>query len=334
MLRGASSVAAIGEAAAELDQDVLARLDAHQSPTTGHYRAPCTKTFRRTLKKIDSNAFDKIVGALLAEQSGGQVDTSRPALAVDGKSLRGSRLDGGQRTHLLSVLVHATGATVAQRGVGEKANEITEFVPLLEDVDLRDVVVTADALHTQKRHATYLIGRGGHYIFALKKNQESLLEQARALLEGVTVSYEASGRGHGRVEERRVRVADLPAGSELEGAAQVVAVDRERHTLHGWLLSRDTSFYITSLAAKDANAQQIAEHIRAHWGIENRSHWVRDYAFDEDRCTVRKGSTPQVLACLRNLAVSLLRLAGHTNVTKGLRWAGWDVNRPLGLLGV
>jgi hypothetical protein len=61
---------------------------------------------------------------------------------------------------------------------------------------------------------------------------------------------------------------------------------------------------------------------------------VRDHAFDEDRCTVRRGAAPQVLAGLRNLAVSLLRRAGHANVTKGLRWCGWDVDRPLALLGV
>jgi predicted transposase YbfD/YdcC len=78
----------------------------------------------------------------------------------------------------------------------------------------------------------------------------------------------------------------------------------------------------------------LAVLVRGHWEVENCLHWVRDVAFDEDCSQVRAGHGPQVRASLRNLAVSLLRLAGHRNIARGLRWAGRAPTRAFGLLGV
>ncbi|MGH9057534.1 MAG: hypothetical protein ACRDYY_16995 [Acidimicrobiales bacterium] len=70
------------------------------------------------------------------------------------------------------------------------------------------------------------------------------------------------------------------------------------------------------------------------WGIENRSHYVRDTTFGEDHCQVRTGAGPQVLATLRNLAVSMLRLVGFTNIAASRRWVAWDYTRGLAILGL
>ena len=78
----------------------------------------------------------------------------------------------------------------------------------------------------------------------------------------------------------------------------------------------------------------FAYYIRGHWGIENRSHHVRDTTFDEDRSQVRAGGAPQVLATLRNIAISVLRIAGFTNIASGTRWVAWDYTRGLRLLGL
>jgi predicted transposase YbfD/YdcC len=265
-LRGAQGVAAIGETAAELGQDELARLGSRRSPTTGCYRAPCTKTIRRVLKEVDADAVDKVVCGWVAEQIEVATDPFDIAsvVAVDGKSLRGARLDGGQRVHLLSAFDCATGATIAQRGVAEKANEISGFEPLIADLDVRGRIFTADSMHTQRKLATCLTSRNAHYIFGVKANQSRLLKQAKALLEGVDVAFETSDRGHDRTEERALRAADLPAGSDFAGAAQVVAIERIRYNLAGWLLSKDTSYYITSLTAEQASPELLAAHIRAH----------------------------------------------------------------------
>ena len=83
-----------------------------------------------------------------------------------------------------------------------------------------------------------------------------------------------------------------------------------------------------------AGPAALACYIRGHWGIENRSHFVRDRVFDEDRSQVRVGGAPQVLATLRNLAISILRLNGFKSIAVGLRWVAWDHRRGLTLIGL
>ena len=382
-LRGATSLRAIGEVAAELPQEALRRLGARVSPSSGRYVAPEESTLRRSLKAIDANALDLVVNAWTAEQvaagnlneaqaahaslgtviqreqpdaqesdaqesddeghdddsSGGGSATLLPAIAVDGKTLRGARLDDARAVHLLSAMTHREGATVAQCDVDTKTNEITAFAPLLAPLCLTGVVVTADPMHAQRNHARFLVEeKRAHYVFGLKDNQPLLRDAAERLLANAPVAYESHDRGHGRTEHRYVRVAAVPPELakklKFPTAAQVVAVERERGDLADRMTSMETSYYVTSLSAEQAGPEQLAAYIRGHWGIENRSHWVRDRVFDEDRSTVRVGGAPQALATLRNLAISLLRFAGFTSVARGLRWAAWDHTRALALMGL
>lgn len=83
--------------------------------------------------------------------------------------------------------------------------------------------------------------------------------------------------------------------------------------------TQEVAYAVTSLPPREANPHRLLCLWRGHWGIENRVHWVRDVSFDEDRCQVRTGAAPQVMAALRNLTISLLRLAGHRNIAAALR---------------
>jgi predicted transposase YbfD/YdcC len=76
---------------------------------------------------------------------------------------------------------------------------------------------------------------------------------------------------------------------------------------------------ITSLAQTQADPERVLNLSRGQWSIENRLHWVRDVTFDEDRCRVRRGQGAQVLASIRNLVVSLLRMAGAGSLPPALR---------------
>ena len=375
-LRGATSLVAIGEVAAELPAEALRRLCCRISPSTKAYVAPEESTIRRTLKAVDANAVDSVVNAWIADQvrAGRLTATEAPlvelaamlereetgdnnnnsgsgsddgsgsgpvllsAIAVDGKTLRGARIDGSRAVHLLSAMTHAEGATIAQRNVDQKTNEITGFRPLLESLDLHNVVVTADALHAQRDHARFLVAKGAHYVLGLKGNQPTLAAAAEQLLAQAPVVHETHDKGHGRTEHRYFRVATIPAAlAEQLGfasARQFVAVDRERADLADRMTSMETSYYVTDLSPEQAGPGELACYIRGHWGIENRSHFVRDRTFDEDRSQVRVGAAPQVLATLRNLAISLLRLNGFKNIAVGLRWVAWDHTRGLALIGV
>lgn len=104
--------------------------------------------------------------------------------------------------------------------------------------------------------------------------------------------------------------------------AQVLRVERQRLLLRGGAVvkcEREVTYAITSRPPPQAAAPHLARHLRGHWGIENRAHHVRDVVFDEDRCQVRSGAAPQVLAAGRNLAIALLRRAGYPGIAAGVR---------------
>jgi hypothetical protein len=169
-LAGCRSFAAIGEWAADLPQEALARLGGRWHPTQGRYLPPSEPTLRRALQAADVERIDRELGAWLERRAG-----VGEAVAVDGKSLRGAVGADGRRAHLLAALVHKEGVVLNQRQVDEKHNEITEFRPLLEPLDLEGVVVTADAMHTQRGHASFLVEeKKADYLFTVKGNQPNL----------------------------------------------------------------------------------------------------------------------------------------------------------------
>jgi predicted transposase YbfD/YdcC len=110
--------------------------------------------------------------------------------------------------------------------------------------------------------------------------------------------------------------------------AQVFRIERQRTNLQGEKEEVEVAFGITSLSTEKANPSQLLAFNRNHWSIENKVHYVRDVTFDEDRSRVRKKVGPQVMASLRNLTISVLRMAGASNIAKSLRACSWK-SRPL-----
>ncbi|MGA9689887.1 MAG: hypothetical protein WBR33_00210 [Pseudonocardiaceae bacterium] len=128
------------------------------------------------------------------------------------------------------------------------------------------------------------------------------------------------------------RVADL----DFPGVYQAWAITREVFDLHGNPLRNrnETVYGITSLTAWQANPADVLAFNRGHWSIENREHYVRDVTFDEDRSQVRTGSSPQIMAAMRNTAISLLRLAGWTNIKQATEKMSRRLDHVLTLIGV
>jgi hypothetical protein len=166
---GCRSYTAIAQWAAQCSQKVLERLWCRKEGN--RYIPPSEPTFRRHLQRIDAEAVDAAISSWVCRQASGQV------MSIDGKTVRGAhRLDGSQ-VHLLSAFLHQEGLTIAQREVSSKTNEIPEAKPLLAPLDLRGKIVTADALHTQKNLARFLVeDKQADYCFTVKDNQASLKE--------------------------------------------------------------------------------------------------------------------------------------------------------------
>jgi hypothetical protein len=93
-------------------------------------------------------------------------------------------------------------------------------------------------------------------------------------------------------------------------------------------------YAITSLTFAQASPARLADLLWGHWAIENGLHWVRDVTFAEDGSQVRTGTTPQVMACLRNLVIGALSRAGPVNLAVALRHHSRDPHRPLATLGI
>jgi hypothetical protein len=129
-------------------------------------------------------------------------------------------------------------------------------------------------------------------------------------------------------------VSAAPQEVSFPHAAQLLVIDRSVRDLDGSCRSVEVAYGVTSLTPKQADPALLLALVRGHLEIENRLHWVRDVTFDEDRSQVRTGHSPRVMATLRNLAISVLRRAGATNIAAGLRWAGRNPTRALGLLGL
>jgi predicted transposase YbfD/YdcC len=201
-------------------------------------------------------------------------------------------------------------------------------------LDLTDVLITADAAHTNRNHADYLHERGGHYLFTAKLNQPTLLRRLRALpWAQIEVAARERGRGHGRVETRSISVVSLHPCPDLgrpffPHAAQAIKVVRRRRALGSKKWTTVTVYAITSLTGLQADPALLARWLRGHWAIE-ALHWVRDVSFDEDRSQVRTGNGPQIMAAFRNLVITALRLAGYTNIAAALRHHARDAQRPL-----
>jgi hypothetical protein len=131
---------------------------------------PSETTIRRTLGRLDADALAAAIGAWLANRD--DQTRHRRAIAVDGKTLRGATDAHGRQVHLLAAMDHTTRAVLAQRQVDGTPGEVPAFQPLLSDLDLAGVVVTADALQTHREAAEFLVTRKqAHYLFIVKANQ-------------------------------------------------------------------------------------------------------------------------------------------------------------------
>lgn len=173
-LAGAKSILAIAQWAANQPKDTLRRLGCRRKESG--FVAPSEPTIRRVLQRIDADKLDQVTGCWLAEQSDGK------GVAVDGKTLRGSNSGNGPAVHLVSAVLHKERITIAQREVDKKSNEITATKPLLEHLDLKGKVVTADAMHTQANFARYLVEeKKADYLLPVKGNQPLLLQAVEDL---------------------------------------------------------------------------------------------------------------------------------------------------------
>ncbi len=320
VLAGARSFAAIGEWASELTADRLARL--------GLSGAPEESTLRKLFARLDVAALDRQLGVFAWTRT--RHVQGRRVIAIDGKTVRGARTTDRAAPHLVAGLDHATGVVLGQVAVTAKSNEIPAVRDLLagfDPDDLRGCVITLDAMHTQTDTAETILAAGADYVFTVKSNQPKLLARLKALPWSKVPAHRSTTTGHGRRATRTIKVIDAPDWTGFTGAAQVAQL--RRTVTKAGKKSVEVVYLITSAGHAAAPPATLAGWVQGHWAVENRLHWVRDVTYDEDRSQTRTGTAPHVMATLRNTAITLLRLAGWTNIAAGLRHHARNPERAL-----
>jgi predicted transposase YbfD/YdcC len=294
----------------------------------GAARGPAEEsTFRRAFALVSADVLDRVLGAWLhtrAMQAGGRL-----VIAIDGKTVRGAKDKGGKAPHLVAALAHGIGAVLGQVAVDAKSNEIPAVRELLKAfAGLAAAVITIDAMHTQSDTAQIILGRGADYVMTVKANMPTLYRQLKELPWSRIPAVSSVSKDHGRRARRTIKVALAPAWIGFDGAAQVAQL-RRTVTKKG-KKTVEVVYLITSDCG--VGPETLAAWVRGHWHIENRLHWVRDVTYQEDKSLVRTGNAPRVMASLRSLAISLLRLDGQTNVAAANRHHARDPQRTLQLL--
>jgi len=322
VLAGARSFVAIGEWVAHQPTHAL-------TPLGVDGRGPGESTIRRAFARLEADTLDLVIGAYLWTRT--SVTDGRRIIALDGKTVRGARTKNTTAPHLVAAYDHAAGAVLGQVAVAAKSNEIPAVQGPLGLFDLDGAVVTLDAMHTQTDTANLITAAGADYVFTVKGNQPTLHAACKELpWAKVPAGHRSTTRGHGRTATRTIKVIQAPGWVTFAGAAQLAQV--RRTVTQAGTRTVEVVYLITSADHVEAPPATPAAWVQGHWGIENRLHWVRDVTYDEDRSQIRTGNAPQVMATLRNTAISLLRLTGWDNIAAGLRHHARDPNNPIKLL--
>lgn len=305
-------------------------------------KTPCAATFCNIFSRLDRLDLEtKLASWTDSLQILSQEEDYLEAVSLDGKSLRGSKKQGAPAAHLLSALGHRLGLTLFQVAVEDHTNEIGTVKQLLDSLILKDKLITTDALLTQREVAQTIVQEGGHYIQVVKENHPSLLAQCEAAIEAVAFYPERKDEAktedccHGRIEERRIITSSVLEDCPVwPGMKQVFKIERRVIEKKTGKESQWEVYGVTSLTKKQARAEKVLEAVRGHWSIENKSHWVRDVIYEEDRSQVRKGSTPQVMAALRNTAIGLMRWSGERCIAAACRRFAAQPWAALALIGI
>lgn len=285
-----------------------------------------------------NDVMNVLPGSLFAECFTAWVETLRDAepdiVAIDGKTSRRARAGAAHPLHLVSAWATRQRLVLGQEAVDRKGNEITAIPLLLERLELTGALVTIDAVGCQRDIARAIRAKGADYLLALKDNWPALAGEVRLFFDTAPASafdtHQTVDGDHGRIETRRHRVTrevgwlatdrrfpGEPRFPDLAALAMVEAeVERDGRTT----IAR--RFYLSSAPL---DARLFARAVRAHWGIENRLHWVMDVVFHDDLMRLRTEHGPANMATIKHAALNLIRaIPDKASLAVRRKTAAWD----------
>lgn len=299
---------------------------------------PSHDTFRRLFMILDP---DKFLEVFIKWVSVVTKNTDLKQICVDGKTLRRS-FDKGKKSSAIHMLnAWSTGASLSLGAMlsDGKSNEIKTIPKLLDLLDVKDSLISIDAMGCQINIAKKIISKEANYLLALKGNQEKLEERVKEKFDSVSNSgpkpflvnefVEEKDKKHGRFEKRRCRVITKKDGKTLginpfekwPSLNSLIEIDSQRINATTGHVSQEKRYYISS---EIKNAEYFLNATKLHWEVENKLHWILDVTFKEDDCRCSIGNSAQNFAMLRQFALNLIRQEPtKKSVDRKQKLAGW-----------
>lgn len=297
------------------------------------YLCPTGALYRWLLPQLSIEALEALLTCWVRATL--HPDSASP-IALDGKVVRGAKIAEQSAPHLLSFRTHEEHETLLQVAVSDKTNEIPVAQAMLPLIVQPGRIYTADALHTQIKWMQVVHDCQAFTVLTVKDNQPTLLQDLQTYFadpSACCTQADTWDRRRGRVEHRSIRVSSEmnayvhPNWPHIRQVAQVTRVVTSKKGT-----TTEIVYLITNLSSLQATPERLLALIRGHWSIENSSHYVRDVTFGEDRSRLRSGNAPQVLAALRNLAITLIHRTGTSHIAATRRAFSHDPALALDLL--
>jgi len=289
------------------------------------HAVPSHDTFSEVFRMIDPKALDAAFGRVLADVAALLRDGD--VIAVDGKALRGARDKGeGARTRMMVSAYASRLRLTLATATADHGTELDAALDVLGLIALKGKVVTADALHCNRRTVAAINARGGDWCLALKANQDSLLSDARACFGKMKENHPVAiseDTGHGRRETRKAVVVSAKGLAEHHEFPELKAFGRVEASreIDGAKTSETRFFALSWMPTPEV----VLDTVRAHWAIENALHWQLDVSFREDAARNRKDNGPGNIAILRRRALDVVRRdTSKGSLSIKLKRAGWD----------
>jgi len=268
----------------------------------GITKIPSKPTMSRILSLVDGKKVAEVIINLMKKFVGDDGEI----VAVDGKAIRSTSKDGKPHSALqiITAYMTETGLILGQEKIHEKTNEIPTFQQMLEILNVKGKIITADAMHCQRETCKKITRKGGEYVLTLKKNQPELYEDVKFYFDNEKLeSFATVEKNHGRIEKRicrkMIQTDWLKKRHDWVGLKNVFAVERIISTPKK--TTQETSYYISSL---EVDEEKFLSVIREHWKIESL-HWILDAVFGEDDCDFHSEQAHITINIFRKFAIAL-----------------------------
>ena len=274
---------------------------------------PSHDTLSNVFSIVDSKKFMSIFIEWIKEI----VSSKGLHLSIDGKAIKSAKdkINGGNTPYIVSAFLSDIGISVGQVKVDDKSNEITAIPELLDLIDIKDKIITIDAIGTQEDIVNKIVNLKGNYILKVKNNQKDLRDDIKTYFDlglkrgdvNIAIAETNWEKDHGRYEKRKYYLSyEVDCIHDKTKWKTVKAIGRIDVTREETGKKKITKHYY--ILSKKFDLDTFITITRQHWNIECSLHWRLDVIMDEDHSRNRIGNSIENLSTIRKIVFNLARL--------------------------